>query len=171
MPTEAKLVAVRCSQTGRPGSGRSRGNDRNLNACSTMSLSASRRWSVRSTQCAMSLAHHRQAQGRRKPMRRTQQRRCGRQTPRDVSANTCDEALCQQPRPAEGHQSLRRTARRRLDFAENFSANTRPRKPKLKRREEVDPKPPSPAQLSYAKNIAQGKVSSVPRRPRPTRPP
>src|ERR1700726_3533211 len=31
--------------------------------------------------------------------------RCGRQQPRNVSADVCDEAFCRQPRPAEGHQA------------------------------------------------------------------
>jgi hypothetical protein len=30
-------------------------------------------------------------------------RSCGRQRPRNVSADACDEAFCRQPRPLEGH--------------------------------------------------------------------
>ena len=42
--------------------------------------------------------------------------------------------------------------------------------PKKAEGEKLASKPVSPAQMLYAKKIAQGKASSLPRRPRPTRP-
>ena len=58
---------------------------------------------VCSVQCRR--ANHRQAQRRRR-RRRTSLAWChGQQRPRGVSADACDEALCREPCPAEGHQA------------------------------------------------------------------
>ena len=54
--------------------------------------------------CSCRRANHRQAQGRRR-RRASLAWSGGRQRPRNVSANACDEALCRQPLPAEGHQA------------------------------------------------------------------
>ena len=68
-----------------------------------------------------------------------------------------------QPRRGrQGHPSLRRAIRRRYRSAENFSANTRPRKPTVKRRGSSNSKPVSPAQMLYAKKIAQRKGIVIP---------
>jgi hypothetical protein len=53
-------------------------------------------------------ANHRQAQGRRRRRRAFLAWRRGRQRPRNVSADACDEAHCRQPCPAEGHQASAR---------------------------------------------------------------
>jgi DNA topoisomerase-3 len=53
-------------------------------------------------------AHHRQAQGRRRRQHAALAWRCSWQRSRNVSADACDEALCRQPRPTEGHQASAR---------------------------------------------------------------
>ena len=85
----------------------------------------------------------------------------GRQRPRNVSANACDEALCRQPRPAEGHQASAWLQDVDIDLPK-ISQRTRVQESRGRNYGEARPKPVSPAQLLYAKKIAQGKGVVIP---------
>ena len=76
--------------------------------------------------------------------------------PQALSANGRDEALCRQPRPAEGRQASTRLQDVNIDLPK-ISQRTRAQE---KAGNETLGKPVSPAQLLYAKKIAQRKSTS-----------
>jgi hypothetical protein len=71
--------------------------------------------------------------------------------------------------PGRKAPSLRPAMRRRFRSAENFSANTRPKKPRVKRRVSSTLNRKARHRCCTASRSHKGKASSFPGRPRPTR--
>ena len=119
--------------------------------------------------CKCRRAHHRQAQGRRRRRRAPLLRATVGNGPETFPPTPAMKTLCRQPRPAEGRQASARLQDVDIDLPKIFLNEHAPKKAESKTPGKPDFKPISPAQMLYAKKIAQGKASSFPRRPRPTR--
>jgi DNA topoisomerase III len=106
-------------------------------------------------------AHYRQAEGRRCGWRasgawcRCRQRRCS------LSADACNEAVCRQPRPAEGIKPPP-GYKTSISICCKFLNEHAPKKAEGETAGKLAPKPASPAQWLYAKKIAQGKGLVIP---------
>src|SRR6266700_1434080 len=103
-----------------------------------MSLSASRRWSVRLTQCAVSPSES-SASSRKA-------------TPPPPAMKRFADSLARQKgiKPPPGYKTS-------ISICRKFLNEHAPKKTKGETPGKVDPKPASPAQMLYAKKIAQGK--------------
>ena len=76
--------------------------------------------------------------------------------------NASDETLCRQPRPAEKASSLRLATTTSISICRKFLNQHAPKKADSETTWKLEPKPASPAQLLYAKKIAQEKGIVIP---------
>ena len=81
---------------------------------------------------------------------------------RYVSTDACDEALCRRPRPSERHQASARLQDVGIDLPRISQRTRTPKKAEGETPGKPEYKPVSPAQMLYAKNVAQGKGVVIP---------
>ena len=119
-------------------------------------------WSAQLRRVQRRRAHHRQAEGRRCRWRAAVIWFCSWQWRRSLSADACDEALCRQPGPAKGHHATARLQDIDLGLPQVPQRTCRLKKTDGETTAKDEPGPVSPAQLLYAKRIAQGKGLIIP---------